>query len=507
MDTVKIGWGRREISIDEPVLLSGQMYLRISESIQDPLYATALCIDGGEGMDAVVFLSCDVGALGGNTLGPIEEVVRAECPDFPEHGFIANATHTHSAPGAGNRMEVTPDGVPVYSGVRFREFYIRQCADAIIEAWRSRKEGGIGYGYGYAVVAHSRRVVYFEEKEQRAKRDFMTPAGYAVMYGNTDHSLFSHYEAGADHFVNLMFTFDEQKKLTGMVVNVPCPSQLSEHFRRQTSDYWHDLRTLVAKEYGEDVYVLTQCAAAGDLSPRILHYKQAQARRMELKYGMGYDPDQAKPASDHEYNKVMSERYDIAERLMSCIKDVYGWAKKEIFTQVPVRHHFGVMALQRRSITEDEKRWCEENLELLKDMEPKREEMTAEQYRSAITVYNNKVNRNKSGIENYYDVQREPTIDMDAHVVQIGDIAFATTRFELYQDFMHRLQARSPFIQTFVVQLAGEEGCTYLATKRAAAAKGYSASMFCNLVSADGGHQWVENCLEILTDMKNKQQE
>ena len=507
MDTVKIGWGRREISIDEPVLLSGQMYLRISEGIQDPLYVTALCVDGGKGMDAVVFLSCDVGALGGNTLKPTEELVRQACPDFPENGFIANATHTHSASGVGGTMEVTPDGVPVFSGVRFREFYIRQCADAIIEAWQNRKAGGIGYGYGFAVVAHSRRVVYFEEKEKLAKRDFMTPAGYAVMYGNTNHELFSHYEAGADHFVNLMFTFDENEKLTGMVVNVPCPSQLSEHFVQQSSDYWHDVRAQVAKEFGPDVYVLTQCAAAGDLSPRTLHYKQAQARRMELKYGMSYDPKNCPAGSVGAYNKSMTERYDIAERLIACIKDVYGWAKKEIFTQIPVRHHYDIMQLQRRVITEDEKRWCEENLEILADQEPKREEMTPEEYRTAISYYNNKVNRNKGGIERYHDVKENPTLKMGAHVVQIGDIAFATTRFELYQDFMHRLQARSPFIQTFVVQLAGEEGCNYLATKRAAAAKGYSASMFCNMVSADGGHQWVENCLEILKDMKAKDEQ
>ena len=504
MEQVKIGWGRREISIDEPVLLSGQMYLRISEGILDPLYATALCIDGGEGMDAVVFLSCDVGALGGNTLAPTEELVRKQCPDFPAKAIITNATHTHSASGVGGTMDVTPDGVPVFSGVRFREFYIQQCAEAVIEAWQNRKPGGIGYGYGYAVVAHSRRVVYFEEKAAQAKRDLMTPAGYAVMYGNTNHPLFSHYEAGADHFMNLLFTFDEQEKLTGMIVNVPCPSQLSEHFLKQSSDYWHDVRKLVAQEYGEDVYVLTQCAAAGDLSPRTLHYKQAQVRRMELKYGLSYDPAKASYGNRDEQNKVMSERYDIAERIMNGIRDVYSWAKKEIFTQVPVRHVHEIMDFERRVITEEEKAWCEENLEILADQEPDPAAMTGEEYRKAITIYRNRVNRNKGGIERYQDVKVNPTLKMGAHVVQIGDVAFATTRFELYQDFMHRLQARSPFIQTFVVQLAGEEGCNYLATDRAAAAKGYSASMFCNMVSARGGHQWVENCLAILHDMKAK---
>ena len=504
MEQVKIGWGRREISIDEPVLLSGQMYLRISEGILDPMYATALCIDGGEGMDAVVFLSCDTAALGGNTLAPTEELVRKQCPDFPRNAIVTNATHTHSGSGVGGTMEVTPDGVPVFSGNRYREFYIQKCAEAVIEAWQSRKPGGIGYGYGFAVVAHSRRVVYFEEKALTATRNTMTPSGYAVMYGNTNDPLFSHYEAGADHFLNLLFTFDAQEKLTGMIVNVPCPSQLSEHFLQQSSDYWHDVRKLVAQEYGDDVFVLTQCAAAGDLSPRTLHYREAQMRRMELKYGLPYDVKKARGGNRDEINKVMAERYDIAERITAGIRDVFSWAKKEIFTQVPVRHHHGIMALERRVITEEEKQWCEENLEILEGQKPDPATMTGEEYRTKISIHNSAVWRNNNGLQRYEDVKINPTLNMAAHVVQVGDVAFATTRFELYQDFMHRLQARSPFIQTFVVQLAGEEGCNYLATKRAVAAKGYSASMFCNMVSANGGHQWVENCLKILQDMKAK---
>ena len=157
-----------------------------------------------------------------------------------------------------------------------------------------------------------------------------------------------------------------------------------------------------------------------------------------------------------------------------------------------------------RKITDEEKQWCEENLEPLKDLEPKAEDMTPEQYRVALSNYNSMVRRNKGGIERCEDVKLNPTLDMPAHIVQIGDIAFATVRFELYMDFMHRLQARSPFIQTFVVQLAGCEGGNYLSTRRGTEAKGYSASMFCNMVSADGGQQWVEQTLRVLNNMKER---
>ena len=87
-------------------------------------------------------------------------------------------------------------------------------------------------------------------------------------------------------------------------------------------------------------------------------------------------------------------------------------------------------------------------------------------------------------------------------MIRMGDIAFATTRFELYMDFMHRLQARSPFLQTFVVQLAGAEHGSYLATERGMDAKGYSASMFCCVFSPEAGQQWVESTLDVLNKMK-----
>lgn len=503
MSTVKIGWAKREISTTEPVEVPGQMYLRVSEGIHDPLYVTALCVDGGEGQDKVIFLSCDIVTPWRGILQPIRDKLKERRPEIPEEGFILNVTHTHSSISLAGSATKTPDGLDMFPGDKSREIFCEKAAQAIIEAWDTRTEGGIGYGYGYAVVGHSRRVVYFkEEKLARNKREFMTPPGYGVMYGNTNSDIFSHYEAGADHFMNLMFTFDAQQNLTGIVVNVPCPSQLSEHFTKLSADYWTEVRQMVAKEYGENVYVLPQCAAAGDVSPRVLHYKKAQARRMALKYDLSYDDALVKRNNDHEYNKVMGERYDIAERILEGIRDVYSWAKKDIQTEVAVRHKVTQMDLERRKITDEEKAWCEENLELLKDMAPNAEEMTPEEYRVAYTNHQSRVNRNKGGIARWADVKENPTLQMQSHTVQIGDIAFATIRFETYIDFMHRLQARSPFIQTFVIQLAGTEGGNYLATHRGAEAKGYSASMFCNMVSADGGQQWVENQLEILNEMK-----
>ena len=57
---LKIGWAKREISINEPVNLFGQMYMRISDGIMDPCYATVMCVDSGEKDGVVFFCSVDL---------------------------------------------------------------------------------------------------------------------------------------------------------------------------------------------------------------------------------------------------------------------------------------------------------------------------------------------------------------------------------------------------------------------------------------------------------------
>ncbi|NMA41224.1 MAG: hypothetical protein GX937_13725, partial [Lentisphaerae bacterium] len=102
-----------------------------------------------------------------------------------------------------------------------------------------------------------------------------------------------------------------------------------------------------------------------------------------------------------------------------------------------------------------------------------------------------------------YELQKtQPKFAMELHAVRVGDVAFANNSFELYMDYMHRIQARSPFVQTFIIQLAGnEESGGYLATERGAWGKGYSASIYCNVVSPAGGQQLVEETLAALQQL------
>ena len=90
---------------------------------------------------------------------------------------------------------------------------------------------------------------------------------------------------------------------------------------------------------------------------------------------------------------------------------------------------------------------------------------------------------------------------MEMHVIRISDVAFATNRFELFMDYQHRIQARSPFVQTFVVQLVAQpelDSGSYLPTERGLWGKGFGASVYDNQVTPEAGQIIVEETVKTL---------
>lgn len=92
---------------------------------------------------------------------------------------------------------------------------------------------------------------------------------------------------------------------------------------------------------------------------------------------------------------------------------------------------------------------------------------------------------------------------MELHVVRLGDIAFATNRFELFLDFGTRIKARSPAVQTFLVQLTATDkwSGTYLPSDRSIANLGYGGSVYDNEVGPEGGQVIVEETVKALNEL------
>lgn len=506
MNELKIGWACRDVSTEKPVLIPGQFHARVSQGIADPVTLTVLALENGS--DMAVFLSADVVIFRSNMLERVRALVAEKHPGFPVEKILMNATHTHTGPSVyGERLspqtmdapssayvDFPHDDVDIESGEVYFEFFAAKAADAILEAYTKRAPGGIAYGYGYAVVGHSRRVVYFDDLSLRpgaVNNSTHGVNGHAAMYGSTRDDKFSHYEAGADPIINFLYTFDVSGNLTGAIVNVPCPAQNSEGESRLSASFWHEARQAIRARHG-NVFLLAQTAAGGDLSPRILHYKEAQARKFSLKYA-----DQPETISEHNV------RRDIAERIESAFTETLAWARRDIQKAAPIAHCVKTIQLARRMITEQEYAEETKRLEMLEKEQFKQDGAPLDRLRHNSQLFAART-RCKKILTRHDSQEREPTLPMEMHAIRIGDIAFASNRFELYMDFMHRIQARSPFIQTFIVQLAavpGDGGGTYLATERGVQGRGYSASRYCNVVSPKGGQQLVEETLTALKEI------
>ena len=515
-NAIKIGWGKRSIAKEGPVPITGQFYLRISQGAFTPVLVSALVIENGS--DAVIFASADMVSVQPEMLTMAQEILKKEAPEIPADKIIANATHTHAGP-ASNKIGSFPSKIKFTGQDEMLEFLSRQLADAVKDAWFSRAEGAVSYGYGFATTGHSRRTIYLDDtglREQGKDASGIAVNGHGKMYGNTNDDMFDGYEAGTDAFINLLYTFDKAGKVTGAVINVPCPSQTNENAWVLHASFWHNVREKLTAKYGENFGVIGQAAAAGDLSPRQMHYREAEKRRYLLKYPelvakyksnpmpspFERPADENDPGVVYDWMEFMRAE-DIANRITAAFDEVLSWAGKEKFTEPELKHDVRTVKLARRMFPDElvqaEKSQYDELMqqEYSTDTDPYKELIA----NSKLTSRRNRLN----GVVKRAEIQQqEPGITTVLHAVKIGNIAFASNRFELYMDFMHRIQARSPFEQTFIVQLVSDQYGTgsYLATIRGVANKGYSATPYCNQVSPEGGQELVNETLDMLKNLK-----
>ena len=362
-------------------------------------------------------------------------------------------------------------GSEVLSPEEYNDILATKICEAAIEAWESRKAGALSWGKGHAVVGFNRRVSYFD--------------GSTVMYGKTDVSEFSHVEGYEDHGVDMLFTYDAEHKLTGMVLNVPCPSQCSEFAWFVSADYWHETRETIRAKHGEKLYILPQCAAAGDQSPRTMVNREADARMLKLK---GYGD---------EYN--MARRQDIADKIANAVDDVLPAVAKDIRDKVEFKNEVVNLDLKQRIASEEDLETAKKEvtawkakLDELKDADPASVEYSTAFKRLG---FNQKV-------INMYHAQRhgeQLSFPIELHTIRLGDIAMSTNRFEYYLDFGTRIKTRSKAIQTFIVQLAGEG--TYLPTARAMSGGSYGAFIASTPIGPEGGQEIVENQIETINKM------
>ncbi len=473
-----IGWGNADVTPDRPANLYGQFHARIATQVLDPLTVTALALQSEADPEAhVVFVACDRCTIPATILARCQAAVAERCPDLRPEALVLHATHTHTSPVITDGC-FPPDAPEVMTPTEYAEVFVAGVADAVAIAWQSRAPGAVAWGLGHAVIGHNRRTAYSDDLSQRpGYRAFPGGAtdGHTRMYGNTNDPLFSHVEGHADHSVDLLYCTDADGRLTGVVVNLACPSQETEGISQVSADFWHDVRLAIKAQLGEQVQVLGQCSAAGDQSPHLLYYKRAEERMLALRGN--------------------SSRTEIARRLASTVAEVLPVATTDLRHEVPLRVIRREIAVPVRRVSDDEYAQAKADLAHWEAQQPADAREESCRFVAA--------NRCRRVIARYERQQAQPTSTEVIHVVRLGDVAFATNRFELYLDYGVRMKARSAAVQTFVVQLAagGAYTGTYLPTARSEAGRSYGAGVYCNEIGSEGGQVLVEETLTTIGEL------
>ncbi|NLF70628.1 MAG: hypothetical protein GX575_16475 [Candidatus Anammoximicrobium sp.] len=503
---LRIGWASTDITPEKPVVLVGFSSARISEGVLDPITATALVLESGrDGKpdEIAILVSVDLVGIGNDLRDLVRKKVGQAVPEIDVAKIVLNATHTHCAPAYSTSPDMTeklaklgidvsvqwsPWGIDmgVMSPVEYIEFAAGRIAGAIEQAWKSRRPGGVSFGLSHAVVGHNRLTAYYD--------------GHSQMYGATNRPDFSHVEGYEDHAVNLLYTWDGDGKLTGVAINVACPSQVSGG-SRITADYWHDARNELRQRLGERLFVLPQCSAAGDQSPVVMVEKSAESRMERL--------------------SGRNRRQQIAVRIADAVTAILPAMEKHIERAPVLVHRVAEVELSRRQLSEADiktprathhrpqvesveqafERLLGEYRKLRQELEAQPERKQKRGWFGPITAVYWRLARASRVLDRYELQKTQPTMPVPVHVIRLGEMVIATNPFELYLDFGAQMKARSKAVQTFVVELADGGGFGYLPTQRSVAGGAYGAIPESTLIGPDGGRQLVERTLELIASV------
>lgn len=423
-NSLRIGWARTDITPNRPVGLVGFGTRRFSEGVKDPITATVLALErarpNGQSPEQAILVSCDLIEIRQSTMAAVRRLLKARLGDFDSDKLLLNATHTHQAPQQQSgtcqgTLAVTPEEQARgwMTGDDYGKLLAERIAEAAVKAWEHREPGGVSWALDQAVVGFNRRFIY---------RD-----GSARMFGEVNTPDFDGVEGVEDHGLLLLFFWNTNKALTGIVINVASPAQSEQGGNLISADFWHDVRTEIAARLTGAVFVFPQCGAAGDIFPQGKFRHRAEAAMAG--------------------RKGITWRQEIARRIADGVGRALPVASRHI-EMAPVFKH----AVARIDLPEKDP--PAPPFALLDSVQP-----------------------------------------VELHLLRLGEIAVATSPFELFTDYGMRIQARSPALLTFVVQLACGHS-EYLPTTRAVQGGGYSAEQY--LVGPEGGRVLVEETIKRL---------
>jgi hypothetical protein len=333
-------------------------------------------------------------------------------------------------------------------------------SDGIVAARQNLAPGKMSYGLDRNSIGFGRRTIYAD--------------GTAKMYGNTNRADFVNLEGMDDDDVGSIFLYDQQDQIKAIIVNVACPAQVVEGRSAINADFWLPVRNRLKARYGEAVVVLGWGAAAGEISPRPLLHKAANARMRAL--------------------RGLDEMQELARRIDISVSQTFDAVHKEKFADPVLKHYAVTLQLPLSKISEVQYREAKNAYNAIMAQLEK-------DPASAPNVAFMARDWHYGVVRRYEELQKNAgaTYPIEIHVVRLGDLVVCSNPFELFCEYGIRIKARSQATQTFIVQMSGFG--SYLPTERAQAAGSYSAIPQSNVIGPEGGQMLVDRTVEVISDM------
>ena len=495
-----IGWAEESFVPEKKISLRGQFFERISDYVESDISATAMAVEAdGEEM---IIISADLVGFTDSHMCLTREKLKKILPEFDANKLIVAVTHTHTSHTLARTLEtkedertgvsvaskilneflpedkkykplVTPDS-SVMTAVEALDFVTDKIALAAKRAWESRGEALYTNEFGRAAVGMCRRVSYDD--------------GTSQMWGDTNAANFVSLEGGNDSGIELLYTFDKNKKLTGIVANIACPAQILEQRSFISSDYWGRTKAILREKFGDNIYLLGLGGAGGDQCPRDL------VRWVDPETPID-DPNVKRP--NLIKRKADPSMYDIAgcnrvgKRIANEIISVYEEID-ELKSDAVFRHKVINLDVPLRKATMTDYENAIREIEYYVAKNKHKEKFDFED--------NARMYVHSGTIKRYREQQNKEVVNIEYHVVRLGDIAIATNPYELFLDYGNRMKARSKAEQTFIVQLCcGSHG--YLPTEKAEKAGHYSAYISGGDTGHEGGDILTRNTITEINKM------
>ena len=422
-----MGWAEESLVPEKKVSLAGQFYERISEYVESEISVTALAVECG--LEQLILASADLAGIPGGVLALARENFARLCPEVSPDKLVVAATHTHTSLKMANSAQpanrwntiavldeflpenkkytelVTPDET-VITPEEAAEFAAEKIALSCAKAWENRAESYYANEFGRAAVGMCRRVCYDD--------------GSAQMWGDVNTANFVALEGGNDSGIELLYIFDKNKALTGIVANIACPAQILEHRSFISADYWGRAKANLRKHFGEHIFLLGLGGAGGDQCPRdLVRWVAPETPINDPNIHRPYPLKRKADPSMFDISGCNRVGKRISDEIVSVFEEITELKNEPVFSHKVLHLN---LPLRKATISQ-----YNEAIREIQYYVDKNKDKAAFNYED-----NARMHVYAGTIKRFREQQFAECYPIEYHVMRLGNIAMATSPFELF---------------------------------------------------------------------------